>query len=258
MPRKHRPVQNEDRRCTYCNKVFTPKNILRSYCYEVGCKREHKRLVMRAYNAMVKERDGISPTQKIRPRKSIGQTCTICGEELERVGASDRPMHKKCRTRRTPGMLHKRFQEKADRAAAGTTGGSRVFVAGGCAWCGEYFVAAAGVYCDDKCKRSAKFKRRSSGMSFTVSPLERRKIYDRDNWTCQICHHPVDPSVKYPSQWAPSLDHIEPQSATLIPDHSPSNLRLAHLWCNSARGDGSNMAKEVLIARVTAMHLEAA
>jgi hypothetical protein len=60
------------------------------------------------------------------------------------------------------------------------------------------------------------------------------------------------------SDYAASLDHIIPQSMQLIPDHSPSNLRLVHRWCNSARGDGTNMAKDELIARATAMHLEAA
>jgi len=216
---------------------------------------------MRAYVAKVKERDGISPTQKIRPRKSLGQTCSICGEELQRVARTASPIHKRCiqnKTFRKPGLLRKRFKAKMQRIAEGTNGGNRVFVAGGCAWCGEYFVSAAGVYCSAKCKTSARFKRRSSGNSFSVSPRIRQAIYARDKWACQICAHPVDMNAKHPSRWAPTLDHIEPQSATLIPDHSPSNLRLAHSWCNSARGDGSNMAKEVLIARATAMHLEAA
>jgi hypothetical protein len=46
--------------------------------------------------------------------------------------------------------------------------------------------------------------------------------------------------------WAPSLDHIEPQSWALIPDHSPANLRLAHRWCNSVRGDLSHYTDDDL------------
>lgn len=255
MPSVYTPVNHPAIACAYCEAMFAPKNIRRAYCYAPACSREHKRLALRDYAAMVKERDGVSPTQKYRPRKALGQTCIACGEEMERVATSETPMHKRCRMRREPG---RRFQQKIAKAAAGTTGGSRVFVAGGCAWCGEYFIAAAGVYCTDKCKRSAKFKRRSSGMSFTVSPVERRKIYERDGWACQICQLPVDKTLRHPHPSCASLDHIEPQSSALIPDHSPSNLRLAHLWCNSARGDGSNMTKDSLIARAIAMHLEAA
>lgn len=203
-------------------------------------------------------------TQKLPPRE-----CAICLEPVRRSFRETKvAIHKACREA-NPGRAYrlmngtlsvkrKAVEARLAKAAAGTSGGNRVFTAGGCAWCGEYFVAAAGVYCSDSCKTSAKFKRRSSGKSFSVSPRVRQSIYARDKWTCQLCSHPVDKSTKHPSPWAPTLDHIEPQSAALIPDHSPSNLRLAHSWCNSARGDGSNMAKEVLIARATAMHLEAA
>lgn len=31
------------------------------------------------------------------------------------------------------------------------------------------------------------------------------------------------------------------------PDHSPANLRLAHRWCNSVRGDESIHAADILL-----------
>lgn len=49
----------------------------------------------------------------------------------------------------------------------------------------------------------------------------------------------VDPGLHWQDDWAASLDHIVPQSATDAPDHSPANLRLAHRWCNLVRGDGT-------------------
>lgn len=64
----------------------------------------------------------------------------------------------------------------------------------------------------------------------------RLAIYERDDWTCQLCREPIDREVHYLDDWAPSLDHIEPQSHALIPDHSPTNLRTAHRWCNAVRG----------------------
>ena len=65
----------------------------------------------------------------------------------------------------------------------------------------------------------------------------RRAIYERDDWTCQICYEPVEPDADPLSDWFPSLDHIVPQSHQLIPDHSPEALRTAHRWCNAVRGD---------------------
>jgi 5-methylcytosine-specific restriction endonuclease McrA len=70
-----------------------------------------------------------------------------------------------------------------------------------------------------------------------VTPTERREIYERDGWTCQVCLEPVDPRlIRSRSHWRPSLDHIIPKSLG-GPDAS-ENLRLAHWWCNSALSDG--------------------
>jgi len=72
----------------------------------------------------------------------------------------------------------------------------------------------------------------------------------RDGWQCQLCSYPVSPDEHYLSDYAASLDHIIPQSQQLLPDHSPRNLRLVHRWCNSSRGDGSNMSDEEFQRRV--------
>lgn len=74
---------------------------------------------------------------------------------------------------------------------------------------------------------------------FRISTDERRAIYERDGWSCQICLLPVQPDSPRGSHWFPSLDHIVPQSAQLIPDHSPANLRTAHFLCNGMRGAGT-------------------
>lgn len=68
-----------------------------------------------------------------------------------------------------------------------------------------------------------------------ITKDRRRALYERDNWTCQLCGEPVDPST-YGARY-PTLDHIEPQSLALIPDHSDRNLRTAHLSCNAKRGN---------------------
>src|SRR5699024_12369836 len=107
----------------------------------------------------------------------------------------------------------------------------------------EVFAAVSGRgtsrFCSERCSRGYHKSKRG----FSPSPALRRAIYERDNWTCQLCLEPVEvtESDEY-NPWAPSLDHIVPQSHTLVPDHSPENLRTAHLWCNSIRGDGTYYA----------------
>lgn len=114
----------------------------------------------------------------------------------------------------------------------------RVIVNGPCAWCREDFTAvtftASARYCSKQCARNAGKYARGR---FLITPAARLAIYERDNWTCQICMDPIDRAADYLDDWAPSLDHIVPQSHALIPDHSPANLRTAHRWCNSIRGD---------------------
>lgn len=113
----------------------------------------------------------------------------------------------------------------------------RVFVSGPCAWCGEVFTIVDQVtarYCSDRCSRYAA---RDRSGRFVVSDTVRFAIYERDGWVCQLCFEPVDPGLPASDTWAATLDHIVCQSWTEEPDHSPSNLRLAHRWCNSVRGD---------------------
>lgn len=69
---------------------------------------------------------------------------------------------------------------------------------------------------------------------------DRLAIYQRDNWVCGICQERVDPSAK--GAWSATIDHIVPRIAGGTDEHS--NLRLAHHWCNSARGDGTNYSDD--------------
>lgn len=70
-----------------------------------------------------------------------------------------------------------------------------------------------------------------------ISDADRRAVYERDGWECQICHEPVDRTLDPQDRMAATLDHVVPRSMTLFPDDSPTNLRLAHRSCNSRRGN---------------------
>lgn len=87
---------------------------------------------------------------------------------------------------------------------------------------------------------NAKVKRRYDTLGeFKVTDTVRHSIYKRDKHTCKLCHKPVDLSLHYNDPMSATLDHIVPQSWTLIPDHSVKNLRTAHRRCNSVRGAGA-------------------
>lgn len=62
----------------------------------------------------------------------------------------------------------------------------------------------------------------------------RRAIYERDDWTCQLCDGAIDFDATEHADRA-SLDHIVPQSRG--GSHDPSNLRMAHVGCNARRRD---------------------
>lgn len=98
--------------------------------------------------------------------------------------------------------------------------------------------------------------RRQSGEwspGWDITPERRQAIYERDGWICQLCHTAIDRTADAQrDDAAPSLDHIIPRSLQLVPDHSDSNLRLAHRGCNARRGarldwsevrDGSSLCR---------------
>lgn len=68
----------------------------------------------------------------------------------------------------------------------------------------------------------------------TGNPVLFREIAERDAWTCHLCASPVG-RLPWPDPMSPSLDHVLPLSKGGL--HDPRNVRLAHLRCNSAKGD---------------------
>lgn len=55
---------------------------------------------------------------------------------------------------------------------------------------------------------------------------------------CWICGRPVDQTLPARTAWSRSVDHIRPVSRGGHPT-ARNNARLAHLRCNTSRGDGT-------------------
>lgn len=62
-----------------------------------------------------------------------------------------------------------------------------------------------------------------------------RGLAARDGATCGICGTEVDMALRAPHLMRPSADHIVPRARGGSDD--PSNLQLAHLWCNQVKSD---------------------
>lgn len=164
--------------------------------------------------------------------------CEVCGKRLtSKGGAADgrslcKPHRDEARDRRRRALARRDRLERLIAASAAGTNGTAPFFQGTCRQCGEQFIrkTSPSPFCSKRCS--------SRDRRGWISDRDREAIYERDDFTCQLCFELVDRDADYLDDWAPSLDHIEPQSAALIPDHSPENLRTAHRWCNSVRGDG--------------------
>lgn len=128
--------------------------------------------------------------------------------------------------------FRKRAERLALKAEVGTSGGNQVYVQGACIVCAAEYLSPGSQsrYCSKVC-RDKNRNARSYGLSW----LDRMALFARDGWKCQICSEPVDYTADPLTDWYPTLDHIVPRSKGGSDDLS--NLRTAHRWCNSVRGD---------------------
>lgn len=70
-------------------------------------------------------------------------------------------------------------------------------------------------------------RRRARMRAADYEPIDRQRVFDRDNWTCHLCRQPVPHATA-------SVDHLVP-----IADggsHTYANVATAHIACNVRRG----------------------
>lgn len=75
--------------------------------------------------------------------------------------------------------------------------------------------------------------RRARQRGAFVAPVYKSQIYERDNWTCQICGEPANTQVHFQHDLYPSIDHIIPLSKGGT--HEPLNVQCAHRGCNNRK-----------------------
>lgn len=82
---------------------------------------------------------------------------------------------------------------------------------------------------------SSDSKARATLYGADYKRFDKRSVFERDGWLCQLCDLPVDQSAAFPHPNSPSLDHIIPIS--LGGSHSPDNTQCSHLLCNQRKGN---------------------
>lgn len=68
-----------------------------------------------------------------------------------------------------------------------------------------------------------------------LEPIIAALVFERDDWTCGLCHEPIQTGVPKRHPLSPSLDHIVPLS--LGGQHTHDNVQAAHLICNGRKGN---------------------
>ena len=239
--RPPKPRALEPGACGHCGQTFEKLTKASRFCSQ-KCQRAHRR----ASGYVVPSRRG---------------TCSSCGKQIQ-VGATSapEPMCRPCwRASREHGteVMYNKGRCRCDLCRAAITEAMREYVARRaaegrpiqhtrrhetrvCDQCGAEFTCLAFKstrYCSRTCVGLSQRFNIKRG-SFSISRARRLAIYERDGWNCQICGEPTDPDADpVGGDWYPTLDHIVPQSHMLFPDHSDANLRTAHRWCNTVRGD---------------------
>lgn len=209
-----------------------------------AAKAADQRRLYHSYEARTGKRYGVQPGGRVGVA-TIRGTCETCGQVYFGHGArfcsraclnargEKREALWTARPAKTTDLVH------VPRATAAPLNVlpsySVTFVSSRCDECGTWFVThgdLATAHCSTRC-----WKRMDDRARGYVPDNVRRFVYERDGWTCQLCGDPVDRDAAFPARLSATVDHIECVSWALLPDNSPANLRTAHAWCNSSRGN---------------------
>lgn len=193
------------------------------------------------------------------PRTRLTVTlCTQCGRPFVKRGSNTRTCSDSCRE--ASAKASKRAHHERRSAALGLSIKGQTLTKC-CRLCGRQFSVVVSTrvtgYCSDECrreavktdayfdgKRAAKRRRRALERGATTERYDRRMIFERDGWRCQLCGTATRPDAAVPHPKAPTLDHIVPLAKG--GSDTPANVQCAHFLCNSIKGAGVNGVGEQL------------
>jgi hypothetical protein len=248
----------EPRRCVVCDVEFTGHGN-RIVC-STQCK--YRRQTLRAKESGLKQRT----KQAYDARRRVVPNCAACGATFKRrmadgkrrfcfdcsppgdmrasVRLSEQYPTAKAQARRAEERAAARraarrsaVRRKISRAAAGTVGVS-TWVMGRCPECDLAFVSnqSNACFCSEKCarrkfRRDGKARRRARS---TGGRVNRKKVFTRDGWRCQICGRQLKRGAMPPDPAAPTIDHVVPLSRGGA--HEDWNAQACCFECNCRKG----------------------
>lgn len=253
--------------CKQCGSQFESRMASRLYCTKVcGRKASAERQIKPCANAgctrPAKARNLCSThyNQTLPGRhKKITVPCDHCGKPAQKEARAQRYAGRYCteqcrddarvlatKLRRSQVLAFKPtpLWHTAHLAYKTTSQSARVWLSTKCVICGDMFLTLFGDKgCSEECqathrravRREVEHRRRARKVAAFIAPVYRQRIYERDNFTCQLCHEPMDMSACAPHPRSPSIDHITPLSRGGA--HAPFNVQSACFLCNATKGN---------------------
>ena len=234
------------RLCVQCGKPVTGGRY--KLCSET-CVRKQAVLHTRRYEAKRPKAVRVPMPEK---------SCEWCGAECgQRRWCDNRCKHKATYvpTGNKPGRKKKRKYPVSRVTRRPKSSGP--FIAAACVTCGVPVVVRGADWrrartCSTSCSRKLKrrtareapgyrearargraVRRARKRAAEKTEPIYRRKVFERDNWTCRLCKKPVAQDALVPHPKAATIDHILPLS--LGGSHTYTNVQCAHFICNSKK-----------------------
>jgi len=238
--------------CTYCGQQLPPRR--RAHCGADDCRRKHRAKQQREFQRSWRERHGVNYRAQFTSTYPYTYTCDICGDTRRAKHETDRRCYP-CRenewARGAEQKRRARLPVPHPEASPASTlpakhparqpapAEGRTWVQGACASCGDRYVIADQLtsrYCSVRCaRREARRKRRNLELDAEAKSYNRKQIFERDSWKCQLCGRRARRDAPHGHPLSATIDHIVPLSVG--GEDSPSNVQCAHLRCNSRKSN---------------------
>lgn len=167
--------------------------------------------------------------REVGPRAVPLANCTVCGSTLSAPRSPGGYRRTTCSN-----ACAGRRRNATPRVPGGGSCGCGAAVVGAQVFCGACRVTRERARNRLKCSLR-RAKRRGMRVGRPARVMSIQELGQRDGWRCHLCRRKVRAALRVPSPGAPTFDHLIPISDG--GDDQPTNLRLAHFRCNSARGN---------------------
>lgn len=242
--------------CVQCRSPFTvPRRKWRTRCCSAACLAERRRTVSLGRRTVPARVCGHCGYQ-FRKSHAENYCSRKCGGAARTARSKERIRRE--RAARQQAMQVRRAEREALRIAEAERRREESIRPTPCAYCGTLFprkrINQPARYCSLSCRRKdqppderRRRRKKEPGRKHTdrarrygvprLYSIKPRAVYDRDGWTCRLCHGPISRRLfGRNDDYAPAVDHIIPLSVAGSPGHVWENVQASHRLCNSRKG----------------------